>query len=173
MTQIRRLAPDSDRAALTALFRSFDAKAHQQRVQGLDSDRLAAFLADGACKSSNPTWVADDAGALRGIASLQTKHWHTEHLGFPVGKLTQLMTAPDCEDVAAPFLDQIESTAREHGLHHLTGRTDAHAFRLQETLTARGWYPVGTSVKMAAQLNDVAQPPSAVSSVSSLPPELG
>jgi ribosomal protein S18 acetylase RimI-like enzyme len=153
---IRPLAPKRDRSALTALYRSFTAKEYQQRVQGIDPDRLASFFAEGACRAakSHPTWLAEEGNRFVAIAALQTSHWHSEHTGFPVGKLTQLMTAPGAEATATPLIASIEFRARDEGLQHLMGRVDAHAFSLQESMTARGWYPVGTSVKLAAKLTE-------------------
>lgn len=155
MHSVRPLDPSRDAERLPRLFRAFEAKAYQQRIQGLDADKLAAFLARGALESAktNPAWVAESADSrLTGLAALQTKHWHSEQAGFPVGKVTQLMSAPGADDALLPLLDVLEACARDHGLRHLAVRVDGHAFRAQEILCARGWYPVGTSVKLSARL---------------------
>jgi ribosomal protein S18 acetylase RimI-like enzyme len=153
---IRHLDAEGDRVQLRELFRSFDAKAYQQRVQGLDPDRLAAFLAEQALRaaSSSPAWVAAEGDRLVGLAALQTEHWHSEHLGFPVGKVTQMMTAPGADESLRPLLDVLEAKAREFSLRHLAVRVDGHAFAAQGILGAGGWYPVGTSVKFAARLEE-------------------
>lgn len=152
---VRPIALDRDAARLPALFRSFDSKAYQQRVQGIDPDRLAAFLAErvaGAAKTQL-TWTAERRGKLVGLAALQTSHWHSTHCGFPMGKVTQLMTAPGEHDALAPMLAIAEGAARRAKLHHLAGRIDAHDFHAQEILTQHRWYPVGTSVKFAVRLD--------------------
>ncbi|MBN1477798.1 GNAT family N-acetyltransferase [Candidatus Sumerlaeota bacterium] len=153
---IRPLAPEKDLEALASLYGSCSAKDFQQRVQGIDPERLAPFLAEGTCRAadSHPTWVAEERNRLVAIAALQPSHWHSEHTGFPVGKLTQLMTAHGAESVASALIETLESRARDERLQHLMGRVDAHAFPLQESLAARGWYPLGTSVKLVAHLNE-------------------
>lgn len=161
-TTVRPLDPKTDRDTLAALYRSFTAKAYQQRVQGIDADRLATFLAEGTCNTTGPHHirVAEQDNRLVGIAGLQGPHWHTEHTGFPVGKVTQLMTAPDAEEALIPLLDEIETLAWGMRFKHLTARVDASCFRSQEILTRRGWYPVETSVKLVASLSPSPPSPS-------------
>jgi ribosomal protein S18 acetylase RimI-like enzyme len=159
MSTIRALKPD-DLGELERLFASFPHKRAQQRFQGIDGERLAAFFAQGARRQlerdDGPLLRVIDTGhGLSGFGALHADAWHSRFYPGEFGRIAPyLVHEADAADRAA-LLDALLAGASERGLGHLSVRIDGAEYGALETLQQAGFRLVDVSVKMSARLRDV------------------
>ena len=148
MTDIRPATPAAaDGAAV--LFEKYPYKWLQQRMQGLDRERLNAFYGAGLTRqieSGGAAWFAWTEQGPCACATLCEDAWHSEVYGLKMAKIgTWLNTM--CPEAGPALIETVESEARARGIEHLSVRLDGADFDNLHHFTAAGWYLVDVSMK--------------------------
>jgi GNAT superfamily N-acetyltransferase len=152
-----------DLDTLRALFQSFPYKAHQQRAQGLEADRLAEFFALAeervlrkAIQENQPCqWLLRRGAGESVFAALHEDAWHTKFYPYRFGRIAPFLSHTASEPVRLEMLDFLLDRARERGFEHLTARVDGAEYRAAQALEARGFRLVDSSVKLSVRFPDV------------------
>ncbi len=148
---------------LRALFLSFPYKAHQQRAQGLEADRLAEFFTQAeervlrkVLQENRPCqWLLRHDTGESVFAALHEDAWHTKFYPWRFGRIAPFLSHMASETARLEMLDFLLDRARERGFEHLTTRVDGAEYRAAQALEARGFRLVDSSVKMSARFSDV------------------
>jgi len=166
MPDIRRLTAD-DLPELERLFREYPHKQYQQRFQGMDAGKLAAFFLRGeqrrfapGAQQSPDAWVAADGPAIHAFAALHDDPWHASfykrHSGIErCARIAPFLAWRAGDADRRALLDTVLVRADAQGFRHLSVRVDAAECDLAALLTARGFYVVDSSVKLSARMKDV------------------
>ena len=168
MPTIHRLTLD-DLPELERLFRAYPHKVYQQRFQGIDADKLAAFFARGERMrlekaeggEAPPAWVARERdGALTAFASLRDDAWHASFYKRNSGMERMARVAPflawrASDRARRDLLETLLDHADSDETNLLSTRVDASECDLAALFTERDFYTVDCSVKMSARMADI------------------
>ncbi|OPZ10354.1 MAG: TDP-fucosamine acetyltransferase [candidate division BRC1 bacterium ADurb.BinA364] len=151
----------SDLSDFADLIRRYPFKRFQQAIQGIDKDRLNAYLI-GALEASlreegAMAWLARIGGRCAAGAVVSPNPWHSGFYDMNMARCSTFLNYARPAEAGPALIGAILDGARARGCRHLSVRIDGDDYPSLRQLEAAGFRLIDCSLKLAARI--AAEPP--------------